>query len=76
MAHEMSKEQKKHDDFFKLIQNKDWKNPIKTVIDPKDFDGCYDACIFFTGSELVQTGKTRDGKIKVQADGYYIAIGS
>jgi len=67
---------KKQEEFFDLIKNKeDWKMPIKAIIDEKDFAGCDDACIFFTGSELVQTGKTKDGRIKVQAAGYYMAIG-
>lgn len=63
---------------FELIQNTDgWKEPISAEILDEDFDVCAEACVFITGSQLVKTDEVAtDGKIKVEADGYYAAIGS
>ncbi len=63
---------------FELICNKEnWKEPIDAEILAEDFDVCQEACSFITGSALVQVSdETDDGKIQVEADGYYVAIGS
>jgi hypothetical protein len=64
------------DKAFKLVQNKEhWKNPINAVIAAKDRDVVDEAIIYYTGSVGAFT-PMKGGKLRVRADGYYIAIGA
>jgi hypothetical protein len=62
--------------FDKIANKKNWKNPIKAWIDPKDFEDCSQASIFFTGAPLTIIGTNAENKIQVVAPGYYAVIGS
>ena len=54
-----------------------WKDPIDTVIPIAEFNDMQDACAWFTGSELfVKEQIMNEAKFRVQAEGYYNAIGA
>ncbi len=67
---------------FDLICDKDnWKNPITCMIPVRCFDDFNDACVFFTGGQLLTTEDVHDlsepGKlIQCYSDGYYVNIGA
>ncbi len=62
---------------FTLISPpKNYKDPINAVIDSEDYDICAEACSFITGSSLVEVEQLDGDKIRVEADGYYAAIGA
>nr|WP_229650265.1 hypothetical protein [Vibrio splendidus] len=62
---------------FGMIKSSDhWKSSIDTVILAEDFDVCSEACSYITGSILSEVSPVGEDKIRVVADGYFVAIGS
>ena len=54
-----------------------WKDPIDTVIHVNELNDMRDACAWFTGSELfIKEQIMNETKFRVQAEGYYNAIGA
>jgi len=64
-----------HTAFSKVQNTEHWKNPIDALIDASDKDVTTEAIIHFTGS-IPHYTKSRVNELRVQADGYYIAIGA
>lgn len=63
--------------FFEMIRPAgNWKMPISARIEAEHVDDCNQACIWFTGAPLVVEGTMPDGKLWVQAPGYYATIGA
>lgn len=71
--------QKQMDRAFKSVRNKDdWKNPINTTIKDPGFDKLRvieQAITHFTGS-LAEVTDLGNGKVRIEADGYYARIGN
>ena len=62
---------------FEKVENADhWKNPVKAFCKVEDRDIIERAIEFYTGSEAVFYVTDVDGWLKVEADGYFVAIGS
>jgi hypothetical protein len=61
--------------FDKIKPADNWKMPVDAWIDVADFEQCNRACIHFTGSTLDIIDRS-GGRVRVVADGYYIAIGA
>lgn len=62
---------------FELVENKtNWKLPIDTTIESKQVDVVRDAVPFFTGSIAHFTPIMGTDKVRVQASGYYSAVGA
>ena len=70
---------------FDMIKDPDnWKNPISTWIEERDFNLCNEACIYFTGAPLEITARVvrsagadySDCEVEVQSPGYYNTIGA
>lgn len=61
--------------FKKVQDNRNWKNPINAVIDAGQEDITTEAIIFYTGS-IAQYTPAGKGKVRVEAAGYYLTIGS
>ena len=64
---------------FDRVKDTDrWKNPIDATIDiesDEDQSIIYQAIIFYTGSIATFT-PNRNKQVRVEADGYYVAIGA
>jgi len=64
---------------FENVQDKtNWKNPIDCIIDDpgeENLECLRDAIIHFTGS-IARINSVDEGKVRVQANGYYLAIGA
>ena len=64
------------DAWFQKIQPSDnWKLPIDAWIDAPDFENCNQACIWFTGGELVIVERDA-ARVRVTSGGYYANIGA
>jgi hypothetical protein len=64
------------DKAFKEVANKEnWKYPVDAEISEQDRDITERAIIYFTGSVPLFT-KKKNGRLRVRAVGYYVAIGS
>ena len=61
--------------FNKVCDKKNWKNPIKAIIESKDLDIVREAVIHFTGS-IIDEIPMKSNKIRIYADGYYLTIGA
>lgn len=55
---------------------KGWKLPIDAVIDRDAMNVTADAIVFFAGCQATFTEHFRAGFVRVQAIGYYAAVGS
>tara|TARA_R100000773_G_scaffold24517_1_gene21563 strand:- start:1063 stop:1320 length:258 start_codon:yes stop_codon:yes gene_type:complete len=53
-----------------------WKDPIVSVINAKDYEIMNEACTHFTGSTLKIESRYQNNLILVSADGYYKAVGA
>lgn len=63
-------------DAFNKVCAVNWKDPIDATIDSSDKDIVYEAVIFFTGSVPTFTPIMGTPYYRVQAVGYYEAVGS
>lgn len=64
------------DDAFKKVANKEhWKYPVNAEISEEDRDITERAIIYFTGS-VPHFTKKKNGRLRVRAVGYYVAVGS
>ena len=61
--------------FSKVANPKHWKNPIDAIVYPADLYPCLAAIEFFTGSTDIRF-KDVGGVFRVQAEGYFEAIGA
>jgi hypothetical protein len=62
---------------FELVENKtNWKLPIDRTIDSKDVEVVGKAIPYFTGSIAHFTPIMGTDKVRVQASGYYSAVGA
>tara|TARA_R100000734_G_C3295957_1_gene87124 strand:- start:117 stop:374 length:258 start_codon:yes stop_codon:yes gene_type:complete len=64
----------KFDELTNYMDN--WKDPIVSVINKKDYEIMNEACIHFTGSTLKIESHYQNNLILVSADGYYLTIGA
>ena len=71
-THEALKQ--KFDELTKPMDN--WKDPIVSVINSKDFEIMNQACIYYTGSSLNIESQYQNNLILVSAEGYYLTIGA
>ncbi len=64
-----------HDAFSMVQDQENWKNPVSALIHPQFKDVVADAVTFMTGSvpKFLSIGS---GMLRVQASGYYEAIGA
>lgn len=63
---------------FANVRGKNWKNPIRKTIDnpgPRNVECLIAAIVEFTGS-FPTVVEMPNGKLRVVADGYYLAIGA
>ena len=81
MTHfDKQKHEKLTEDFDKLLscstrKVKFWKDPIRAKINSEDYKDFSRACIYFTGSDL-EVISEKNNELKVEAEGYYNAIGA
>ena len=62
---------------FELVENKtNWKLPIDKTIDSKDVEVVGKAIPYFTGSIAHFTPIMGTNQVRVQASGYYEAVGA
>jgi hypothetical protein len=74
-------EKTKNKALFDLICDKDnWKNPITCLVPARYFDEFNEACIFFTGGNLLTSENVKEGdpgrRVQCYSDGYYVNIGA
>ncbi len=68
-----------HTKHFEMVEDaENWKNPIDKIIDTPDDEvekKIFNAVIYFTGS-VPRFTALPNGKTRVTAQGYYMAVGS
>lgn len=62
--------------FNKIKNPSHWKDRIDAVIEADDWDHVEKAVIYFTGSVPQVVEKQTDGKLRIKADGYWMAVGA